>query len=270
MKPIYALDKLFTHKLFLNKYFLYAVSAISALVNLQHVMYQEFEYVALFIFIVFVAKGFSKNWAIVFMVGLAFSQLFSLSVNTYEGFTSTSRHPRVEKINGLKQRLTLKREKQQKHEQRINSLNSKIKKNNELIQKDKQTLVGLEQAEFNVKDPVAKAHAINSTDQQKKKQQLQANIKKLKAENEKLQTEKKNEERNKNTTSAEIRQLTKDLKKAEADLAAHNARKKKQSKMQRQKQRQRQCKMPKEINFLAKRSPLLQALAPPKQPPSSH
>jgi chromosome segregation ATPase len=225
MKPIYALDKLFTHKLFLNKYFLYAVSAISAFVNLQHVMYHEFEYVALFIFIVLVAKGFSKNWSIVLMVGIGLSQMFNLSVKTYEGFTQSG-NTLQNKINRIKQRIANKREKLNKHKQRIASMDAKIQQNEVSIDKYRTERDKLEQSVMNVKDPVAKAHAINSTDQQKQKTELTNKIKEFKKENEQLRTNKALENTQVNNTNTQLRELNTELKKKENEFAVQNAREK--------------------------------------------
>jgi chromosome segregation ATPase len=160
------------------------------------------------------------------MVGLGLSQLFSLSVNTYEGFTSTSRHPRVEKINGLKKQIALKKEQQTKREQRIDIRIKKIRLNNASIDKHRDERDNLEKTVMNVKDPVAKATALKSSDNEIKKRSLTNNIKVLKEENDKLRTEIEQIKGNKRDTKTELDKLETDLKKAEADLAAHNARKK--------------------------------------------
>lgn len=229
MKPLYALDKLFTHKLFLNKYFLYAVCAISAFVNLNHVMYHEFEYVALFIFIVLVAKGFSKNWAIVLMIGLGLSQMFNLSVNTYEGFKPRLRNSLQNKISGLKKRIANKTAKMNTHKQSIATIDAKIKQNNASIDKHRTERAQLEQSELNIKDPVAKARAINSTDQQKKKTELTNKIKALKEENEQLKSKKELEQTQVNNTNTQLRQLNKELKQKENEVAVQKAREKAQA-----------------------------------------
>jgi len=189
-------------------------------------MYHEFEYVALFIFIVLVAKGFSKNWAIVFMVGLGLSQLFNLGVNTYEGFTSTSRDPRVDKINYLKQRIKNNIKKRDSHNQRIATRDAKIQQNKASIDKYRTERDNLEKSVMNIQDPVAKATALKSSDNEIKKRNLELKIKGLKEENEKLRTEIEQIKGNKRDTKTEIDKLEKDLKYAETDLAAHNARKK--------------------------------------------
>ena len=214
MKPLYALDNLFTHKLFLNKYFLYAVSAISAFVNLQHVMYHEFEYVALFIFIVLVAKGFSKNWSIVLMVGLGLSQILNLSVKTYEGFRPSG-NTLQNKIDRIKQRIANKKDKILNLNQRIATIKSKRQQNKASIDTHRAEIAQLEQSVLNINNPVAQATALNSSDIENKKKLKLKLIKASEDDNAQLNTEKDVKNQQVRNINRELSDLNIKLKKLE-------------------------------------------------------
>lgn len=86
MKLQAAVDKLFSHKLFLNKYFLYAVVAASVLTNYMRIVDCHYEVVGFFILVGIIMMNFSKNVAVVLTVCLLLTQIIMAGKAVQEGF----------------------------------------------------------------------------------------------------------------------------------------------------------------------------------------
>lgn len=85
MKLQAAVDKLFSHKMFSNKYFLYAVVAASILTNYVRISARHYEVVGFFILVGIIMMNFSKNIAVVLTVCLLLTQIIMAGKAVREG-----------------------------------------------------------------------------------------------------------------------------------------------------------------------------------------
>jgi hypothetical protein len=85
MKLQAAVDKLFSHKMFSNKYFLYAVVAASILTNYMRIVESHYEVVGFFILVGIIMMNFSKNIAVVLTVCLLLTQIIMAGKAVREG-----------------------------------------------------------------------------------------------------------------------------------------------------------------------------------------
>ena len=88
MKLQVAVDKLFSHKLFSNKYFLYAVVATSVLTNYMQIVDSHYEIVGFFILVGIIMMNFSKNVAVVLTVCLLLTQIIMAGRCVQEGLNN--------------------------------------------------------------------------------------------------------------------------------------------------------------------------------------
>ena len=101
MKLQAAVDKLFSHKMFSNKYFLYAVVAASVLTNYMRIVDCHYEVVGFFILVGIIMMNFSKNIAVVLTVCLLLTQIIMAGKAVQEGF-----NPNKKFKNDLKNYMT--------------------------------------------------------------------------------------------------------------------------------------------------------------------
>jgi hypothetical protein len=85
MKLQAAVDKLFSHKMFSNKYFLYALVAASILTNYMRIVESHYEVVGFFILVGIIMMNFSKNIAVVLTVCLLLTQIIMAGKAVREG-----------------------------------------------------------------------------------------------------------------------------------------------------------------------------------------
>jgi hypothetical protein len=97
MKLQVAVDKLFSHKLFSNKYFLYAVVAASVLSNYMHIVASHYEVVGFFILVGIIMMNFSKNIAVVLTVCLLLTQIIMAGKAVQEGLENRKMPKEVSK-----------------------------------------------------------------------------------------------------------------------------------------------------------------------------
>jgi hypothetical protein len=102
MKLQVAVDKLFSHKMFSNKYFLYAVVAASILTNYMRIVECHYEVVGFFILVGIIMMNFSKNVAVVLTVCLLLTQIIMAGKTIREGAKNM---PKIFK-NDLKKYMT--------------------------------------------------------------------------------------------------------------------------------------------------------------------
>jgi len=88
MKLQVAVDKLFSHKMFSNKYFLYAVVAASILTNYMRIVDCHYEVVGFFILVGIIMMNFSKNVAVVLTVCLLLTQIIMTGKAMQEGLAN--------------------------------------------------------------------------------------------------------------------------------------------------------------------------------------
>jgi hypothetical protein len=102
MKLQATVDKLFSHKMFSNKYFLYAVVAASILTNYMRIVESQYEVVGFFILVGIIMMNFSKNVAVVLTICLLLTQIIMAGKAIREGARNM---PKVFK-NDLKKYMT--------------------------------------------------------------------------------------------------------------------------------------------------------------------
>jgi small-conductance mechanosensitive channel len=150
MKLQAAVDKLFSHKLFSNKYFLYAVVAASILTNYMRIVTNHYEVVGFFILVGIIMMNFSKNIAVVLTVCLLLTQIIMAGKALREGVDDT-----LEKDfeKGFEKWLTPEQKKE------LNEYREKIRDIKDRIgnQKDKLT-----EAEKNIAEATAAISATNA------------------------------------------------------------------------------------------------------------
>ena len=144
MKLQVAVDKLFTHKLFSNKYFLYAVIAASVLTNYMHIVASHYEIVGFFILIGIIMMNFSKNVAVVLTVSLLLTQIIMAGRAVREG---------VENMGGSETSLL---EQIKSKKDKIVSMNSELSQKTAQVQTNSAKITAAMQSAQSAEDDVEK------------------------------------------------------------------------------------------------------------------
>jgi hypothetical protein len=197
MKLQVAVDKLFSHKLFSNKYFLYAVVAASVLSNYMRIVDRHYEVVGFFILVGIIMMNFSKNIAVVLTVCLLLTQIIMAGKAVREGLENADANDddKDEKWRSMpppEQREEMKRVRAIKEkleadipkiDEKIKNITEKIAGSNRLLTKLKDEKQTARKANIDTREDLKNENKPNKKIKlQNKQQQTQAEYDKIAAQ----------------------------------------------------------------------------------------